>query len=1549
MKRNPIEIADYIRDEFSEYISASTVIDDESYQKQLTAELKSVDLFNGPYLHTSLPFVKGKSINELVASGELSKEFKKLRSLDLDRRLYAHQELSIKAVKEKRNIVITTGTGSGKTESFLYPIVNHIMCQIESGTKTRGVKAIFLYPMNALVNDQRDRVREMLRYYPEITFGSYTGETPDKMSTQDRKRLEIEEGTTFPENELLSREEIRKKTPDILFTNYSMLEYLLLRPDDKDLINRTIMSNWQFIVLDEAHTYKGSLGIEISYLLKRLTGFVDKNPQFILTSATLGDKDSIDDIVSFAKNLTSANYESSDIIFGIREPLDRSHIKYQIKPDLYVELKNNIENLSRLKSIAAEYADLSHESDSEGLLYELLKCDKNTYLLFDEIDGTCAYEEVINKMYRHISINDEQLVALIQLISLGNKKGDFLYDAKFHMFVSGPNKAFVTLGDDKQIRFGNHAVINGKKAFNVGACKNCSHMYIIGNIINNRLEPNDTIDLYENYDEEIHAQLDYFVLENDEEHEKLTKYIVCSKCGWIYMEDNVNAEACDCGANYRVSLYKVNNEGSSLQNNLYQCAYCGQTSNRGVIRSFHLNKDTATSILSEIYYEGMEESGNPVGFNDEPVIDMFAMPVEMNNSSRQAKQLLAFSDSRQQASYFAVAFAYNHERILRRRIVWDIVKNVDRIDVKSLMSKLTYSIKENKYFTSEIISDQSQAWISILRDILYCDGQTGSDGVGLYTYEYELDESLPVIKRNESGINSIFGLTVPEFVTLLRQTIIRFRMQNAINYQTAELSVEERKDAFQYSGYDKYFALKKQERTKEYEASSIVSFLPIKKDGINTTIDYLMRLKKCDVTHAAVLAEKLFYFMINLGLLSSETVAETTCYRLNAERFYAVPYHHNKWYICKKCKKLTVHNIQNICPQKECNGTLEECDPDLIMGRNYYRRGYMKEMKERIVVQEHTAQLSKQKAREYQKDFKNKKINILSCSTTFEMGVDLGSLENVFLRNVPPSPANYVQRAGRAGRSKDAAALVVTYCGNSSHDYAYFTNPRQMIDGIVNPPLFDNSNEKIAIRHIIASSLTFFFRKYPDLFRNTQALILDDSMQTYKEYIKSKPTVLRDYIDTKVLCDSDLNKYKNFGWLDSVLPENSRLNLFLGDIQDKLSTFEEAREKAVEEKEYKLAEYFNNQIRRMARENVLTMMSRDAVIPKYGFPVDVVGLTVMSSDVPNRDLNLERDLSIAISEYAPDSEIIVDGNKYVSRYINVPRSGELERHYYYECPACGHTEISELAFGSDTVCSFCGTPIGSCTDYFIIPELGFATASNEKRSRTIRPKKTYTGRIKYLGGGEEDVEAYTTFNAVGITSIRNDQLAVINENKFYSCPVCGYTKIKYDAFKPSITERSNHNNARHFRCDNKKLQKIALGHLFKTDVIRLSFHEDVTFDELVTLTYALIEGMCRELQLESNDINGLVSKSRDGEYDIVLFDNVPGGAGHVKRLTDRNTFVRVLKSAYGVVSQNCCDPETTCYHCLRSYYNQTYHLIMRRRYAKELLEKMLSSEVTDHV
>ena len=166
----------------------------------------------------------------------------------------------------------------------------------------------------------------------------------------------------------------------------------------------------------------------------------------------------------------------------------------------------------------------------------------------------------------------------------------------------------------------------------------------------------------------------------------------------------------------------------------------------------------------------------------------------------------------------------------------------------------------------------------------------------------------------------------------------------------------------------------------------------------------------------------------------------------------------NDWFICDTCGNLTLNNLRNICPTFRCPGTLQSFRAH-TKENNHYRKLYLETKPIKMKTSEHTAQLTTDAAAEKQRQFYDGVINVLSCSTTFELGVDVGELEAVFMRNVPPSPANYVQRAGRAGRRTESTALALTFCQRRSHDLTHFADPNWIVSGKVSPPYFTLKNE----------------------------------------------------------------------------------------------------------------------------------------------------------------------------------------------------------------------------------------------------------------------------------------------------------------------------------------------------------------------------------------------------------------------------------------------------------------------------------------------------------
>ena len=459
---NPIEASKSIKDEFISYVSTSFHIADRDYAKQFVKELNEKNIIaKGPYLDISDSFETGETIENLIAEGEMSPLFRELensveegnKEIKLKRKLYLHQEKAIRKINKNKNLVVTTRTGSGKTECFVLPIINYLLCEKEAGGLDCGVRAILIYPMNALANDQMKRLRLILKDYPDITFGVYNSST--KQNDADGI---AEYGRIFKDsngqalkplpNEVISRKSMQEAPPHILVTNYAMLEYMMLRPNDDRVFSG---ANLRFLVLDEAHIYRGATGIETSLLLRRLKARVSNagEVRHILTSATLGGKKSDGDIVSFAKTLCDADFTADDII--------RSQT---VMPDFPNEMKEYPLKL---------FADLADPNDALNVILDRYGIEYDTSLSDEEIIYNLCLSSTIYKALREcairpmtvrqitglmkerIDVAEEDIVNLINVASRAEKNKTVLIKARYHMFVRALEGAYISIGLSKSM------------------------------------------------------------------------------------------------------------------------------------------------------------------------------------------------------------------------------------------------------------------------------------------------------------------------------------------------------------------------------------------------------------------------------------------------------------------------------------------------------------------------------------------------------------------------------------------------------------------------------------------------------------------------------------------------------------------------------------------------------------------------------------------------------------------------------------------------------------------------------------------------------------------------------------------------------------------------------------------------------------------------------------------------------------------------------------------------------------------------------------------
>ncbi len=1557
-KLTPIEQAKMLEYEYRDYVKSTFTLDDETYNDKFNKELDNVQLVKGPYLNKMLPFLSGETIKELCADGTLNNDFVKLGEININRSLYLHQIEALNKIANGRSIVVTTGTGSGKTESYLYPIINYIMNSKDIDEP--GVRAIFLFPMNALVNDQMKRIRKLLATYPKIKFGRYVGDTKDHINPKDeRKRLSVAYNCDIPENELVTREEIRENPPHLLFTNYSMLEYLLLRPKDRDILSPEKANKWQFIVLDEAHTYNGALGIEVGMLLRRLTEKIQKKPQFILTSATLGEQGkSEDEIISFATSLTSAHYTYDDIIFSKRKRFVCDEL-YMIEGADYSKIKENLDDAACVLKILSKYCDVTGLEKTEALL-KTFKGDINV----KHLDRILNKSELFSTVYDYFKdeMNEKNLSDFVYLVSYIYSDTRELFDIKYHTFIRTVDGCFVTLNDSKDLSLQRCLMIDDFKTFEIGKCKKCSNVYIIGKIEGGFLKQNTDLDIYENIEEGETIPVDYFAINDDISEfdiDFLENYKLCTKCGKIHKANETNPSFCNCGEEYLKDIYKVKKDDSNVKarsnilfnNNITYCPCCKKSSNSGIVSSFYLGKDATTAVLTQIVMKAIDKKED---VKQVMVKNPFESPFVIKPKKVYTKQLLEFSDGRQQASFAASFCNYNHERFLRKKLLFDVCENETApIKFNELRSKLEnrinkYNLFDNEYSADESDGDNKNAWITILNELLNIDGTNGAEGLGIYAFQADLQ----CIKDFEQYLNDYFKnknidltLEYDELYQLLNIIINFFRNVPAIDYDSSNLTIDEKKNEFSYRMFDNYVILNKDLGSKIINAKgndiskNVRSLLPVNSNQTNKLVDYVMAITNYDKEHASDFIETCFELLVNTKLIKSENEDQTSIdsiFKVPANNFVLIGPKIAHWYQCKKCKSLTLYNVKGICPS--CSSkALVECDPNVVFKDNYYRKEYMTKKVERLVFREHTGQLQAQEASKIQQEFQDKKINMLSCSTTFEMGVDIGTLETVFMRNVPPTPANYVQRAGRAGRGEDSSAFVLTFCGTSSHDYTYFLNPEKMIAGNINPPLFQISNKKIVLRHIIDTALSFYLKLHEEDFDNIGRFMEHYGM--FENYIKSKSDDKLNAFINHFITDTGLSEYLNWGWVDAAIGSDGILKNYKIDFDAYAKEMNDLALEAFKAGDMKTGGYYKSEIKQKNEESFIDALASNNIIPKYGFPVDTVKLSIAQQ---NAKVDLTRDLQIALSEYAPGSEVIAEGKKYTSRYVALPRGKDITKYYYFKCPNCNKINYSVNPNGLEKCkeCEASNLIINKTSQYFIIPKKGFIAESKISQSKMIKPKKTYSNDIQYLGEGIFDTEIKYKEKAV-LVSNKNDKLIVLNENPFYMCNKCGYTVIDKEARSMNAWTITKKHKFVFGDCHETKLERMSLGYIFRTDVIKMKFEAHFEFHQIISFMYALLDGISEAFTIDRNDISGVISTESDGKYSIVIYDDIPGGAGHVKRLLNMKKFEEALKLSKNKISNCTCDIKTSCYNCLRNYKNQAHHRNLTRKGAIDVFDYLL--------
>ena len=1598
---NPIHTANQLIETYERYLMTRFPLGktDPHLRKRFRTLLQSpmgrTKLIKGPILEITPPYRAGKSLMELSNTapewGGLCEAFAKNQGYDIYRPLFSHQEAALEK-SLKQNIVVASGTGSGKTESFLFPVLRH--CLQHPG---RGVRALLVYPLNALIEDQIDRLAKYLND-TQVTFGKYTGQTPRDLKDADPKERRCK-------NHLITRQEMRENPPHILITNYTMLEYMLLRPGDAPLLDIRDEQAFRFLVLDEAHSYTGAQGTEVALLLKRLRHRVDRSAddiRYIATSATLGGDD-----ISFAERLFGAEFPSTSLIKGLKvslsqplsdhNPLVVSELLHWGLPDLNLE---KVELLQRLNAPdSAEDTAVSvwrHLQGRSPLQLLINKLEERPYLLSD-----------LAKQVFPSASEEESQQALVNLVAWADfardpEYGRPLIPARYHMLVSASKGFFVSLSASAQSSWNQIALnqqdIKGAQAFEASVCRVCGEPYLIGTLMHT-----EGVQRYKPITDSFFERLE----SEDEEKAKIILHpeplyqsvleTFCSICGQ-------NSPACKHGDQAKIQLYRYKarfderfedlpdaNELLEDQDNVVGespdisvpkgCIRCGSGRNlEETLVSLRLpNNGVTATLASALYAQSPEMTAEELSMQAQELECLYRY--DYAPVIAKGKKLITFSDSRQQAAYFGPYFQVTHNtlvfnqkavKFIRKRYadepteIEEIAEDLNRDfsgEKGPYMFKLAQpapKLEEKSYFKNETLKKSAlreRIWFCLYQFIDRVGAsRTGFEGLGIgavYADFKGLDSDVKIhdLKLNTSELDAfgqllLFYLRLRNTLTLMPEELIHLNQEDDAYFSERYASVilVDPEDSSKPQSPTRLIS-EKPNRLQKLICSALKNIKGVQ-PAIETVNELIRQIYFARAFQRYLERHKKGGYYLNPLKLKLSLAND------NGEFKKRVPGGLNAFQACQKCGRLSWIDLNGLCNFPGCEGQLFDWNLSLQSSiDNHYRYWLLGPEQPELRAVEHTAQLHKvNAAKAYQQEFKRGRLNVLSSSTTFEMGIDLGDLSVVFMRNVPPGVANYVQRAGRAGRRPGVSPFVLTYCRNLPHDQFYFQNEQALVNGVVQSPAIVLENPKILRRHVNAVVLSKFMKEHIEQFVSAKGNYISDPLmnQMFESSAENQlspcEVLTSHWVYEHFPALSDLMReifisaHLKPAFLDNVLEnyptifgEDERYGLrkvvaqaYQSSMDFYRMQIQEATERYLQadsDKNRKQAEndtaYFGALLRQEQQSQLIAHLAGRGFLPSYSFPHDVVPLKVLENHKTVEEIDLTRELNQAISEYAPGAQVVANSRIHRSGALWKYPKQEFPKYYYYVCKSCDFFVASmddcevrdKKKFHLET-CSERSFQMNKSSKVALSPQWGFSTLRDEK-SQYIR---THTQLQR--GGSSSDLYIGQDSNESGLSESLTIDSPMVCQLTYFS----GYKmfRINEGPFNPGEQKRESFQicltcgreysekhvppfSTKGIPCQRPKKQSAALISTFDTDIVKLQFQVLSALPQEVQLSsspykarafwrtflYSLLEAMSRSMNIARSDLNGQLQFTIQAQPILVLMDTVSGGAGHVARLVGK--------------------------------------------------------------
>ncbi len=1494
---------------------------------------------------------------------------------------YKHQLKSWKVlINDRKSIAVTTGTGSGKTECFMLPVLHDIY---ENCRNQEGVNAIFLYPLNALIASQRKRMHAWCTALSGIRYALLTGDTENKVNFNDS------EGA-FPQ--LISREQIRNSPPQILFTNPTMLEYMLVRNADVPIIEKS-KGKLRWILLDEAHTLSGSSAAEMALLIRRVIAAFEvdiKDLRFAITSATVGDGDE-EKLKRFMSNLCGINTKNIEVIHGVR-------INNQIKDK---EIPSLSPNLSANKVIKIRSKFLKSKGLSQKEIGEVL-----------DITDTLKQLEVID------ILADQKI------------NGHNLLPVRGHFFVRGIGGVYVCTNPKCEIHGTNKPekaqgtmyTIADKKCscghplLELIACRTCGNMMLEGETYisgNNKKVKQIASEGYE-----------AFQIENDNEEQSDEKNINHLKKNLVrFVKNNGNSRF----MNEKLVLQSISTENEIVFGDNYfveennRCPYCNSTNENPI--HFRISSAFTNRILSDIILDQTQDAENIT-----------------TKSLNRGKKYISFTDSRQGTAKIAALINIDSEsnwfRYQTYHYLLDKYKSNQSIaDIEELHQKRTYfseQLKTAPVFAKKDIEDRI---IDINNQI------EGSDKNNLSSSRTKWNEIVNFIKeknefrtlflkvgrgqnlvqQNEIYANSLlydqFSRRIPRERSMENLGLINlvYPFLDNVSYpdiaDRLNIKEDEWKDLVKISldyviRYGFHFSFQDTLRTfstkfyrpqliypqnsDEINAKEWPQFNPksstqsrlvllicaglgwhnqndIDRESecmINDLLTEIWKVLKTVLTRDENGFKLNFFEKTNLELAGIEYLCPVTNRlidkhfrgyspwikgNLNSENirnFYLnlknnyhfnqfdYPFHLND--SNDKIDQLTVQTwLENNSIEARQKGIWNDLHERIFNFNNLYLAG------------EHSAQQNKKRLEELEAQFENGEINILSCSTTMEMGVDIGGISAVVMSNVPPMPANYLQRTGRAGRRSENKSLALTFCAPNPIGLRTMKNPMWALEHKIASPVLIFDSITIVKRHLNSLLFGIFIRQKEN---DSKGLNVKENIQGF--FLRDNNTIAENFLAW--LDNIDVSKLKNV--LNQITRETplaktnkDQLVFMVNDNFKKVVKNIKAQNKALEKKlvdletefgenspAYKAVVYRKHQF---LNKFVLNYLAEVGFLPNSGLPTGIIEFEkfTISDLLKNKNSSHTKDnpsytISRALTEFAPGNNILIDGINFKSSGIilNSTWGQMMERTAIQGCKNCGFQRTIPL--NSDTVQNKCpnceaqniftGIELdnnkGSFTE--VIEPAGFAVDLFADTTRVISEKS----KPQYLEPLLLNLKPWKSeqINAMDFRVNNDDNTEILFYNKgegdgYSLCLDCGRVESNNDQLKPHRRLRGGKDNNGESHCSAKNIKdNIILGSKFKTDFTEVRFQtSEGSLVNDKTLVYSLgvilTKTLAEYLAIDEGEL-GFGIKKYKGYQTVFIYDTAKGGAGYASQFSFYSD--EIVKTAFQILKN--CDCQTACTKCL---------------------------------